>query len=252
MLAPLRRTLRERIDRRSIAGALAFTALLAWLFDQSFGSAVNSLAAAVLVGGSGLVADAYGLSDAVRRVGLGAWVLLAGGALDLLDGDADETVGLLLALGGVWLLLDGVQELRHEGVAVAERDPADGEAVYRQYLAQRLREDLRERPATRRELRERFDETPDAVDDALALLERRDLVVREGSAYVARDREERGWGRRALARLARPVTRELDHGTTAVPSDETGRHRTTASDRPPTDSTRGADDREPASEHVER
>ena len=207
MLAPLRRTLRDRLSLRSVAGALVFTLFLAWLFDQSFGSAAESAAAAALVGGSGLVADAYGLRDEVRGLGLGLYVLAAGVALALLD--PTPYVGEAFAVAGAWILLDNGQTLRHDGVAEPDRDPADGAAVYRQYLAQRLRDLLDERPHTRRELREAFDETPDAVDDALALLADRGLVEREGSEYHTRERPSRGPVRRALARLARPLTLEL-------------------------------------------
>ncbi|MFC5971542.1 hypothetical protein ACFPYI_09385 [Halomarina salina] len=207
MFAPLRRTLRDRLGLRSVASALLFTVFLAWLFDQSFGSAVESAAAAALVGGSGLVADAYGLRDEVRGLGFGVYVFVAGVALALLD--PTPYVGEAFAVVGAWLLLDNVQTLRHDGVAEPEREPADGEEVYRQYLAQRIRDRLDERPHTRRELREAFEETPDAVDEALALLEERGLVDREGSEFRTRERQSRGPVGRALARLARPLTLEL-------------------------------------------
>jgi DNA-binding transcriptional ArsR family regulator len=215
MLAPLRRTLRERIDRRSVLGVLAFTLVLAWLFGQSYESVLGStLLSTVVVGGSDLVTDAYDLRDEAQSVAFGA-LATVGGLVLALSGTGEGTapaVGALFAVAGAWILLDGVQTLRHEGLRDPESasTPADGEEVYRQYLAQSIRERLRERPHTRRELREAFEETPDAVDGALDLLRERGLVDREGSAYRARDPPDRGPLRRAGARLARPLTRELD------------------------------------------
>jgi DNA-binding transcriptional ArsR family regulator len=215
MLAPLRRTLRERVDRRSVLGVLVFTLVLAWLFGQSYESVLGStLLSTVVVGGSDLVTDAYDLRSEAQSVAFGL-LATVGGLVLTLSGFGEGTapaVGALFAVAGAWILLDGVQTLRHEGLRDPDSasTPADGEEVYRQYLAQSIRERLRERPHTRRELREAFEETPDAVDGALDLLRERGLVEREGSAYRARDPPDRGPLRRAGARLARPLTRELD------------------------------------------
>ena len=58
MLAPLRRTLRERVDRRSVLGVLAFTLVLAWLFGQSYQSVLGSIPlSTVIVGGSDLITE---------------------------------------------------------------------------------------------------------------------------------------------------------------------------------------------------
>jgi DNA-binding transcriptional ArsR family regulator len=214
MLAPLRRTLRERVDRRSVLGVLVFTLVLAWLFGQSYESVLGStLLSTVVVGGSDLVTDAYDLRSEAQSVAFGL-LATVGGLVLTLSGFGEGTapaVGALFAVAGAWILLDGVQTLRHEGLRDPDSasTPADGEEVYRQYLAQSIRERLRERPHTRRELREAFEETPDAVDGALDLLRERGLVEREGSAYRARDPPDRGPLRRAGARLARPLTREL-------------------------------------------
>ncbi|MWG34608.1 hypothetical protein [Halomarina oriensis] len=222
MLAPLRRTLRERLDRRSVGMAVLVVLVLAWITDQNPGNVLlTTLLSAVLVGGSEVVADAYDLRGEIQSVASGLFVTVSGVALALLDsGDAGVAMGVLFAVGGAWMLFDGVQTLRHEGVRRPDSTPADGDEVYRQYLARRVRERLRDRPHTRRELRETFEETPEAVDDALDHLRERDLVVREGSAFVPVERSDPGPVRRALGRLARPVTLELDDGE-ATPADHT-------------------------------
>lgn len=218
MLAPLRRTLRERLDRRTVGKALLLTLVLAWITDQNPGNVlVTFLLSVVLVSGPEVVADAYDLRSEIQSVALGLFVVVSGVALAVLGSSQMAlTMGALFAVGGLWLLLDGVQTLRHEGVAAPDSSPADGEEVYRQYLAQRVRDRLRERPHTRRELREAFEETPEAVDDALDLLRERGLVAQEGSAFVPVDREDPGPIRGAARRLARPITLELgDSGATS-------------------------------------
>lgn len=222
MLAPLRRTLRERLDRRTVGKALLLTLVLAWITEQNPGNVLLTfLLSVVLVSGPEVVADAYDLRGEIQSVATGLFVVASGVALAVLGSSGRAlAMGALFAVGGAWLLLDGVQTLRHEGVREPESTTPTGDEVYRQYLAERIRDRLRDRPHTRRELRETFEETPEAVDGALDLLRERGLVTQEGSAFVPVEQPDPGPVERAARRLARPVTLEF-RDDEAAPADYT-------------------------------
>jgi hypothetical protein len=212
MPSPLVDTLRERVDARSVVTTVAVFVALAWLLDGSPVQLAGSLLAAALVGGADLVADAYGLRDAVRRLGLGAWTLIGGSILGVVEGGL--LVPVAFGVVGAWFVLDGAQSLRHNGL---RPETPDGHEVYRDYLARRVSDLLADGPRTRRELHDAFDADPADVDAAVTHLRERGVVERAGSAYRKRSRSDSRLDRLrsrvggALRRLARPVLIEFEN-----------------------------------------
>lgn len=210
--------LREEIEDRIEVRSLLVLAGFAWVSIEVFDAAPEQFAA-TLVGsaiatGAGLVADAFDLQEGVRYGGLGLAGLFAGVALFVANG----AVALPAALGliGLWLVLDGVQSVRHGGIGKPAETQPDGAAVYQAYLRRRIRGLLGDRPRPRTELHEAMDADPDDIDAALAELQERDLVSLRGGVYH-RDAPEspggiaraRAWLIKSVRRVARPVTVEL-------------------------------------------
>ncbi|MFB6087800.1 MAG: MFS transporter [Haloarculaceae archaeon] len=212
MPSPQLTSLRERVDGRSVVATVAVIAGLAWLFDGSPAQLAGSLLSTALVGAANVLADAYELHDAVRRLGLGGAALATAPLLALAEG----SLALPVAFGavGAWLVLDGVQSLRHDGL---RSDEPDGHEVYRHYLARRVSELLDDGPRTRRELRDAFDADAADVDAAIDHLRERGVVERAGSTVRKRSPtpdgrlgrvRERVMG--VLERLARPILVEFE------------------------------------------
>jgi hypothetical protein len=164
MFGPMER-IREELEDRIEARSLFVLAVVAWISVEVFNTASEQFAAALFVAeGSTLLPAALGLI-------------------------------------GAWLALDGVQSLRHAGLdASPERSPT-GKEVYRQYLARRIRELLRERPRSRSELCEAMDAEDETVDSVLADLREQDLIAIEAGVYRATTPSDPG----ALERIRRPI-----------------------------------------------
>lgn len=213
MSAALLDELRERVGLRSVLVWLGVLAVLRAVFDASLPQLAVTAATGAILGLSEAVGDAYGLRPGVRRLGFAVVTLVSGGALLAFgDGEAWLPVGVLLV--GAWLLLDGVQTLRHDGLAAD--DARDGEAVYREYVVRRVYQTLDERARTRRELSEALDADDEDVDRALDALWERGLLDRAGSELrlassersgLATAREKLGDG---ASRVLRPVTLERE------------------------------------------
>jgi len=165
----------------------------------------------------------YDVRQSVRNAGFGVYALIGGAAMAL----SDPNVGALpvaFLLVGAWFVVDAVQTVRHDG---ATEDQPTGREVYHDYVGRRVREALDDGPRTRRELSEALDADDEAVDAALAKLESRGVVVREGSAIRLDDTDDGGIAARVAGlarRIARPVTLELggDDGEDADAIDRNG------------------------------
>lgn len=214
MPSALRSEVQERLSLRSIAGWLLFLAAFRFLFDASV-LQLGWLTATVIVGGlAEVVVDAYGVRDDVTTLGVALPLLVGGGALLVLDDGPAWVSGVFLA-AGLWIVLDVVQTLRHEGVVVDD-EPRDGREVYGEYVARRAHRALRERPRTRRELIDELEADADDVDAAIDhLLDEESIEHRGSELRVVESTEPTGLAavadrvRSLLRRLARPVTLEL-------------------------------------------
>lgn len=259
-MGELREELEDRIGARSF---LAFS-VLAWVSIEAFDTAPEQFAATLvgsgIAGGTGLVADAFDLRKGVRTGGLGLASLFGGAALFVARG----AVALPAALGlvGGWLVLDGVQSVRHGGIEKPVETQPDGEAVYRAYLRRRIRELLGDRSRSRSELHEAMDADPADIDAALAELRERDLVSLQAGTYH-RDAPEspggltraRNWLLRSVRRVAQPVTvavrdddpygngKQTDPDTATSKTEWSSRSNTVSEER-----TESAADRERASQ----
>jgi hypothetical protein len=207
--------LREEVENRIEVRSLLVFAGFAWVSIEVFDTAPEqfamTLVGSAIVGGAGLVADAFDLQEGVRYGGLGLAGLFASAALFV----AEEAVALPAALGlvGLWLVLDGVQSVRHGGIGKPAETRPDGAAVYQAYLRRRIRGLLGDRPRPRTELHEAMDADPDDIDAALAGLRERDLVTLQAGAYHRETPASPGrlaraqkWLGRSVRRVARPVT----------------------------------------------
>ncbi|WP_226023029.1 MFS transporter [Halomicrobium salinisoli] len=214
MASALRSELEERLSLRSIAFWLVFLAGFRVVFDASVPQLAWLTTTAVVGGLAEIAVDAYGVRDDVRHLGFALTALVGGGALLVLDGGpAWVSAGLLVA--GLWVCLDVVQTLRHEGVTVDD-EPRDGHEVYRDYVARCVRRALRKRPRTRRELVDDLAADAADVDAALDRLADEGAIERRGSELrVVESTEPTGLAavadrlRSVARRLARPVALEF-------------------------------------------
>lgn len=170
---------------------------------------------AIVILASWLV-ERYDLRSAVKSLALGA-VATAYGAVLFVFGGVPQAVAAGLFVVGVWFLFDAVQIVRHDGLSPDGRGPLDRPGVPRDDVARKVDYALRDIPRTRRELRDELNFDEGFVDDALATLDERGVLTREGSELrTSRTPDEPGSVakvqravRKGARRLARPVTVEL-------------------------------------------
>lgn len=226
LMAALRDEVSQRIDAYSVATVAGLLYLSVVVFDAPLEQLGATAVGSGIAGSANVIADAYELQDGTRRLGLGLASLFGAIALFVAEG----TVGLPAALGtvGVWLALDGAQSLRHAGVKAPSDQPPDGETVYRQYLARRIRKLLEQQPRSRTELVEAMDADESDVVATLESLRERDLIERQAGVYHRRSpaRPDRLTRVRqsleaGLRRFARPVAVEVA-GWANYAGDETG------------------------------
>ncbi|EMA55460.1 MULTISPECIES: hypothetical protein [Halococcus] len=255
MADSVRVAVRERVSSRAILAWLGVIAISVWVFDGSATQTATGLTVTGIFGLSELLTEVYDLRETVRTLGFGLMALLSGVALFVLGGTGTWWLPVVFAAVGGWLALDSVQTLRHEGLFIDEGDgeSPDGRDVYHDYVTRKVDETLREQPLTRRELSDALDPDDATLDHALAELDDRDLLVRQGSELRTESPSEPGGVARArhlaattAARLARPLTVEFDDESTA--DDGTDRYSPTPE---PVDSRSRSDDnqereREPA------
>jgi len=221
----LAETLRERVGPRVLFGLAGLWFLSTVVFETPTTQFAATLAGSAIAGGANLLADAYDLRSGVRTVGLGLAALFGAG---LLVSVAESTaVPAALAVAGSWLTMDGVQSIRHAGLDAPPEEPPDGEEVYRQYLARRIRRLLREEDRSRPELRAAFDAADATVDAVLSDLRERNLVAVQAGGYRATAPGRPGTRggiantlARSARRLARPVTVEFRPGVAYGDGDE--------------------------------
>ncbi|EMA46659.1 MFS transporter [Halococcus saccharolyticus] len=256
MADSVRAAIQDRIGFRAILTWLGFVAITFWFLDGSIAQMGTSLVMTVVLGLSELLSEVYDLRGEVRSFGFGLVALLSSVALFVLGGTGTWWLPVLFAAIGGWISLDAVQTLRHEGLTVGDDDTdetPDGRDVYHDYVTRQVDETLREERLTRRELSTALDPDDAAIDRALAELDDRDLLVREGSELETQSPPEPGTMARArdlaataAARLARPLTVEFDDESTT--GDETERYDPTperADSRSRSDADRDRE-REPA------
>ncbi|MCU4800410.1 MFS transporter [Halobacteria archaeon HArc-gm2] len=224
MADALQSTLRDRVDPGLLLHGIAYAGALYWqlrtsptpLRDLIVIVAGVTVVVAIIVLASWLT-ETYDLQSALKSLAVGAVATTYGAAL-FVFGDIPPAVSVGLLVVGVWFLFDAVQVVRHDGLDADERGPPDRPGVPRDDVARNVDYALRDRPRTKRELCDELDLDVAAVDDALATLDERRVLTRQGSELrtsrtpveepgsVARIRRE---VRRGASRLARPVTVEL-------------------------------------------
>lgn len=212
----LRDELRGRFRLRAVLIWIGMLAGFRVVLDASVAQLVVTVATGAIFGLSEAAEEAYDLRSGVRWLGFGSVVLVSGAALLAFD-DGTAWLPAALLLVGAWILLDGVQTLRHEGIREVD-EVRDGEDVYREYLVRRVHETLTDRPRTRRELADELDADDGDLDRALDALRERGLLERRGSELhvpssddgagpvaAAREKLESG-----ADRLTRPVRLEFE------------------------------------------
>ena len=214
MPGALRDAVREKVGVRSVLLSLGLAAALVVVFDRSLVQVGTLVAITLTSTAFDAVSEAYDLRKEFERFGFGVVGLLGAVSVRTLFG-GPWWLAALVALVAGWFVLDAVQAFRHFGLT-EDDDARDGREVYAEYVTRRVDETLRERPMTRRELSEALDADEATVDRALATLDERGLLVRDGSELrvdspsaggaLARVREK---ARGALRRLVRPVSIEF-------------------------------------------
>jgi hypothetical protein len=209
----LRDAIREQVGVRPVLLSLGLAATLVVVFDRSLVQVGTLVAITLTSAAFEAVSEAYDLRSEFERFGFGVMALVGAVSVRTLF-DGPVWLAALVALVAGWFVLDAVQAFRHFGLT--EDDARDGREVYEEYVARRVDETLRERAMTRRELSEALDADEATVDRAVATLDERGLLVREGSELrvdppaaggaLTRVRET---VRGALGRLARPLTVEF-------------------------------------------
>jgi hypothetical protein len=206
---------------RSILVWFALTAFLFWFYDQSVVQLGMAIATSTILGLSQVFTEVRDLRSEVRTLGLALVTLLGAVSLFVFGGSTgDSGAAVAFVLIGGWLALDAGQTLRHEGWRdTDDHDGRDGHDVYREYVVRQVDSELRERALTRRELGVELGADDRAIDHALDVLAERGLLSRTGSELRVSSPPEPGTFARVrsgivapLARLARPLTIELDDG----------------------------------------
>jgi len=218
MVDALHSGLRDRVDPESLLENLVLVAFIYWQF-RTLSEPLHVLAVVVviaaIVGLAGWLVERYDLRPAVKSLALGAVAAVYGAALFVFGG-VPQAVAVGLFVVGVWFLFDAVQVVRHDGLYA----DVGSRPVPRDDAARKVDYALRDRPRTKRELCDELDLDAAAVDDALATLDERRVLTREGSELRTsrrptddedRDRITRVQRtvRRGASRLARPVTVEF-------------------------------------------
>ncbi|QPV64410.1 MFS transporter [Halosimplex litoreum] len=208
MAETLREALREQVTLRAVAQWLVAGAVLYHLLDPAPAQFVTTTVSMAIFGLTELVTDVYDVRRSVRNAGFGVYALIGGAAMALSDPSV-VAFPVAFLLVGAWFVLDAVQTVRHEG---ATEDQPTGREVYHDYVGRRVREVLEDGPRTRRELSEALDADDESIDAAVAKLQSRGVVVREGSAFRAVDLDDGGMAAQVaglVRRIARPLTLEL-------------------------------------------
>lgn len=218
MADSVRAALHERISLQTVIGWVVLVATLWWIQGQSLVGLGTSLATATILGLADIGADVYDLPSAVKSLGLGLVTLLSGLVLFMIEGGLG--VSVVLFVSSIWIVLDSVQTLRHEGHTTDESEEPDGHAVYHQYVTRRVHETLREQELTRLELSAALESDDEAIDRALETLTERGVLSRNGSELHVSSPPKPGpmeYLRNgitdAFARLARPITIEFESET---------------------------------------
>jgi len=230
MAEALRDALRERVTFRAAAQWLVAGAVLYHFLGPSPAQFVTTTVSMAVFGLSELVTDVYDVRQSVRNAGFGLYALVGGAALLLLGDSNVLAVPVALLLVGAWFVVDAVQTVRHEG---ATEDEPTGRDVYHDYVGRRVHEALDDGPRTRRELSEALDADDEAIDAAVAKLQSRGVVAREGSAIRAVDPDDDGIAARLAGfarRIARPLTLEFGSDDTDGVDDRKRRAVDRASD----------------------
>lgn len=236
MADSVREVIRERLSLGAVLFWLVVFGFLFWFFDEPMTQLGTSLAVGAVFGLSDVLIEAYDLRSAVRFLTYGLFALVSAAGWIALSGGGPD-MAIVFALAGVWLVLDAVQTIRHEGLKADDEnhDSRDGHDVYHEYVVRRVDEQLRERPMTRRELFDVLDADDAAIDRALDTLTERGLLSREGSELRVSSPPQKGpIGRTrdgitaALGRLARPLTIEFENDTADEPRIDSSRIESTA------------------------
>jgi len=224
MMTALRDALRDRLSARTVGLTLAVFAGLHYLLGIPVTQLAASAAMGAVLGLADAAEDAYDLRSSLTHASLGAVAVVGGTALIALDGGPAWAAAAFLAVG-LWFVLDAVQTARHEGLA-ADADDTDGREVYRDYVARRVHESIRERPRTRRELRDGLAADTADVDAAVRRLLERGAVVERGSELhdapdPTRWERAREWLSGVARRIARPMALEFGGARTDDGDDDT-------------------------------
>lgn len=220
MAAALQNAAEDREKLQSLLKDIAVVGLIYWQIRTSTLSLNDTVVVlayvvvfVVILGLAGWLTERYDLRPAVKSLVLGAVATTYGAALFVFGGVPQVgAVGLFVV--GVWFLFDAVQIVRYNGLSAA----GGNRPVPRDDVARKVDHALRDRPRTTRELCDELDLDEAAVDDALATLDERRVLTREGSELrTSRTPVEEPGSvariqravRRGASRLARPVTVEL-------------------------------------------
>ncbi|PSP75074.1 MFS transporter [Halobacteriales archaeon QS_1_68_20] len=217
MSGSLRDALRDRLDRRSLVLGLAFLVGLRVGLGASVAKLAMTGTLVVVAGLADAASEAYDLRESVERAWVGVVASVGSAGMIALGEDPGWLQLAFLAVGS-WFLLDAVQTVRHKGTTDAA-DPPDGRTVYRDYVARKIQETLRDRPMTRRELSDAMESDDETVDAALEHLRVRGVVSQEGSELQVTQTEPKGrvarihdWTGKVARRIARPLTLEFRSG----------------------------------------
>jgi hypothetical protein len=245
MSTRLDEALRDRLELRTVIVWFTLMAAL-YYFGTSLPQLATTTVMSAVLGLNKILADTYDLRESVKYVGLGAVAVLSGVVLLFVEGSVLLPVAFLLI--GSWFVLNAVQTVRHEG---ATEPPRDGHDVYRDYVARRVHETLKERSQTRRELGESLDADDEAIDIAVERLLDRDVIERTGSEFrvsssLARSRLDHVRIRIAgmARRIARPIAIEFDDSTRSKQEDSKTTGVGTGTDLNSSDSLKTDADRE--------
>ncbi|WP_231188844.1 hypothetical protein [Haladaptatus sp. DYF46] len=218
MSTAFRDALYERLTLRTLLSWLTMLAIF-WIFlDSTIPQLAIMTLTAASMGFTDLVSDTYDLRNPVKYSGFGIQMILSGGALLAFEEGTIMLPAIILVIGS-WFILNAIQTIRHEGATIPETD-RDGHDVYRNYVAGRLYDILKERPQTRRELDESLDADYEVLDAAINQLLDRDTITQNGSEFrLATSPDPNGltriqeWTTGMLQRIARPLSLELEQET---------------------------------------
>src|SRR5699024_1252803 len=217
MAESVREAIRDRVTLRPVLAYVAVFGFLFWFFDEPVIQLGTSLATGLVMGFSGILAEAYDLRSKLKSLVYGLVVLVSGVGLFSL-GDSGSCAGLAFMIAGSWIVLDSGQVLRRDGLKTDETPDRDGHEVFQEYVTRQVDSALREQGLTRRELGVRLEADDAAIDRALSTLDDRGLLTRHGSELGVSSPPKPGViGRvrngieHSVGRLARPLTIEFEN-----------------------------------------